>query len=462
MSNACERGGVSGHAMRKLAAGEAVRRGDGATDMRRFDDLDAWLRWQMQLHPKAIALGLDRVAAVWAQLGPASLPFPLVTVGGTNGKGSCVAMAEAICRAAGYRTGVYSSPHLLRYNERVRLDGEDVSDALLCASFERIDRARGETALTYFEFGTLAALDIFVRSAPDVVILEVGLGGRLDAVNLWNADVSVVTSIGLDHTAWLGDSLDQIAYEKAGIFRTGRPAVIGQRDAPARLRAEAEQRGSLTIQLGCEMDWAIGDGGGWIWRGPSGERLALPEPAMRGPFQYDNASAAIAALRSLHTRLPISVNAIRAGLQRARLPGRFQVFPGTLTWILDVAHNGEAAQALAANLRAFAWRGRMRAVVAVLEDKSPEAIVRPLLPFVGDWYLAQSTDPRAMPVEVLSDRLEGVLPAPPAAVLRDLDAALGAAEAVSEPGDGLLVVGSFTTVGAALRRLDGDPTEEEG
>jgi dihydrofolate synthase / folylpolyglutamate synthase len=422
--------------------------------MKRFDNLDAWLGWQMQLHPKAIALGLERVGAVRARLGPASLPFPLVTVGGTNGKGSCVAMAEAICRAAGYRTGAYSSPHLLRYNERVRLDGEDVSDALLCEAFERIDRARGETALTYFEFGTLAALDIFVRSAPDVVILEVGLGGRLDAVNLWDADVSVVTSIGMDHMAWLGDSLDRIAYEKAGIFRPGCPAVIGQRDAPARLRAEAEQRGSTPIQLGREIDWTIGDGGGWIWSAHSGERLALPEPAMRGPFQYDNASAAIAALRGVHARLPISVNAIRTGLQRARLPGRFQVFPGTPTWILDVAHNGEAAQALAANLRAFVCRGRMRAVLAVLEDKSPEAIVQPLLPFTNDWYLARSPDPRAMPVEVLSERLAGVLPAPPAAVMQELGAALDAAEAASDPGDGLLVVGSFTTVAAALRRLD--------
>ncbi|HSO84263.1 bifunctional tetrahydrofolate synthase/dihydrofolate synthase [Thiocapsa sp.] len=426
--------------------------------MSRFDNLDAWLVWQMQLHPKAIALGLERVGAVWARLGPASLPFLLVTVGGTNGKGSCVAMAEAICRAAGYRTGAYSSPHLLRYNERVRLDGEDVSEALLCESFERVDRARGETALTYFEFGTLAALEIFVRSAPDVVILEVGLGGRLDAANLWDADVSVVTSIGLDHTAWLGDSLDQIAYEKAGIFRPGHPAVIGQRNAPARLRAEAQLRGSVPMQLGREIDWTLGDGGGWIWSTPSGERLALPEPAMRGPFQYDNASAAIAALRALHERLPISINAIRAGLQRARLPGRFQVFPGTLTWILDVAHNGEAAQALAVNLRTFACRGRLRAVIAVLEDKSPESIVRPLLPFVADWYLAQSSDPRAMPVEVLSKRLEGVLPAP-AAVLSVLDAALDAAEAASEPGDALLVVGSFTTVGAALRRLDPGPGE---
>jgi dihydrofolate synthase/folylpolyglutamate synthase len=294
------------------------------------------------------------------------------------------------------------------------------------------------------------------------VILEVGLGGRLDAVNLWDADVSVVTSIGLDHTAWLGDSLDEIAYEKAGIFRPDRPAVIGQRDAPARLRAAAEQRGSLPLQLGREIDWMIGDGGGWILRLSSGERLALPEPAMRGAFQYDNASAAIAALRALHERLPISVNAIRAGLQRARLRGRFQVFPGMPTHILDVAHNGEAAQALAANLRAFSCPGRVRAVLAVLGDKSPASIVEPLLPFVSDWYLAQSRDPRAMSVEVLSERVAAVLPAPAAAMSSDLDAALDAAQSASEPGDAVLVVGSFSSVGAALRRLDGGRAGREG
>lgn len=417
----------------------------------RFEDLDAWLRWQMQLHPEAIVLGLDRVAAVWARLGPERLPFPVVTVGGTNGKGSCVAMLEAICRAAGYRTAAYSSPHLLRYNERVQLDGDEVSDAVLCASFEHVDQARGSTALTYFEFGTLAALDIFVRARPDVAILEVGLGGRLDAVNLWDADVSVVTSVGLDHTAWLGETLDQIAAEKAGIFRPARPAVIGQRDAPSRLRAEAVQRGSLVIQLGREMDRDVSEGG-WTWIGPSGERLALPAPAMRGPFQYDNAAAAVAAIRVLREQLPVPVSAIRAGLQRARLRGRFQVVPGAVTWILDVAHNGEAAQALAANLRAFTCGGRMRAVVAVLDDKSPEGVVGPLLPFVGAWYLSQSDDPRAMPADVLSARLAPLLPAP-AVVATDLRSALDAVAAASEPGDCVLVVGSFTTVAAGLRRL---------
>jgi len=419
----------------------------------RFRDLDAWLNWQGGLHPKDIELGLDRVEAVWRRLGPKPPPFPVITVGGTNGKGSCVAMLEAILRAAGYRTACYSSPHLLRYNERVRLDAEPVADRALCEAFDRVDRARRDIALTYFEFGTLAALDLFVRAEPDLALLEVGLGGRLDAVNLLDADVSVVTSIGLDHTAWLGESLDQIAGEKAGIFRRDRPAIIGQRDAPTRLRAEAERLGSLPRQLGRELDWELGSGG-WIWVGPGGERLALPAPAMRGTFQYDNASAAIAALRELGGRLPVPVNAIRAGLQRAQLRGRFQVVPGRPCCILDVAHNGAAGDALAANLRAFACPGRTRAVLAVLSDKAPEALVRPLLPLVDEWYLAQSDDPRAMSVGVLSARLAPLLSARPAVVHLTVGAALAAAESASGSGDCLLVVGSFTTVGEALRRLE--------
>lgn len=421
----------------------------------RFQDLNAWLRWQAGLHPDAIALGLDRVGAVWHRLGPKPPPFPVITVGGTNGKGSCVAMLEAICRAAGYRTACYSSPHLLLYNERVRLDGVPVADHMLCEAFERVDRARGDLALTYFEFGTLAALDLFVRAAPDVALLEVGLGGRLDAVNLLDADVSVVTSVGRDHTAWLGGSLDQIAREKAGIFRNARPAVIGQRDAPSRLRAEAERLGSLPIQLGREHDWEPG-AGGWIWRGPSGQRLALPPPAMRGAFQCDNAAAAIAALTQLSGRLPVPVNAMRIGLQKARLAGRFQVVPGQPCHILDVAHNREAAQALAANLRAFACPGRVRAVLAVLSDKTPEDLVRPLLSLVAEWHLAQSQDPRAMSAEVLSGRLMPLLPAPPAGVHQTVEAALDAAGSASESGDCVLIMGSFTSVGEALGRLSAD------
>ncbi|MBK1645376.1 bifunctional tetrahydrofolate synthase/dihydrofolate synthase [Thiocapsa imhoffii] len=421
--------------------------------MNRFPDLDAWLQWQLRLHPQSIALGLERVAAVWARLGPARLPCPLITVGGTNGKGSCVAMLEAMARAAGYRTAVYSSPHLLRYNERIRLGGQEIGDEPLCEAFARVEAARGATALTYFEFGTLAAMDLFVRAEPELMILEVGLGGRLDAVNLWDADVAIVTSIGLDHTAWLGTSLDQIAVEKAGIFRAHRPAVIAQADAPASLREQAERIGSRPVQLGREMRVERSDAG-WIWVGPDGERLALPEPAMRGTVQYANAAAAIAAMRLLRESVPAPIAALRIGLQQARLPGRFQVVPGPVTWILDVAHNGEAAQALAANLRTFTKPGRCRAVLAMLEDKSPAKFIEPLTPLVAEWFLAASDDARAMPCERLDAAVaeQGGI-----AVSRHcatLDMALREVTAASSPGDVVLVTGSFVTVAAGLRWIE--------
>jgi dihydrofolate synthase/folylpolyglutamate synthase len=403
-------------------------------------------------------LGLDRVASVWSRIGPAVLGFPVITVGGTNGKGSCVALVEAMTEAAGYRSACYSSPHLLRYNERIRIAGVPVEDAALCDAFERIEEVRGDTALTYFEFGTLAALRLFADAKPDLAVLEVGLGGRLDAVNLIDAEVSVVTSVGHDHQDWLGDSLDAIAAEKAGIFRPNRPAVIGQPDAPERLRREAERLGAQVLQVGREIGVAPEPGGGWAWLGPRGERLALPAPAMRGLFQYHNAAAAIAALGCLRERLPLPVTAIRAGLTRVRLPGRFQVVPGDVTWILDVAHNREAAQALAANLAAFRCPGRRRAVLAVLGDKEPEAIAGPLAPLIETWFLSQSSDPRAMPAERLAERLVGVLGDAGRCVLPDLPGALDAAVAQSAPGDCLLVFGSFTTVEAALRRMGGDPS----
>ncbi|MBK1641614.1 bifunctional tetrahydrofolate synthase/dihydrofolate synthase [Chromatium okenii] len=419
----------------------------------RFDTLAAWLEWQTTLFPSAIALGLTRVAAVWTRLHPLPLPFPVIVVGGTNGKGSCVAMLEAIAQAAGYRTLSYTSPHLLHYNERIRRDGAAVSDAALCAAFAQIDHARGDIPLTYFEFGTLAALVLAATTAPDLAILEVGLGGRLDAVNVIDADVAVVTSIGRDHTAWLGESLDEIALEKAGIFRAGRPAIIGQRNAPAGLRETAERLGAVVQQLGREFDHLPADNN-WCWRCSNGDRLSLPVPTLRGLFQRDNAAAAVAALTSLRERLPIPLNAIRLGLQRAQLPGRFQVFPGTPTWILDVAHNGAAAAALANNLRDFHCGGRLYAVLAVLADKEPEAIVAPLVPYVAQWFLAQSDDARALPVTELAARVSGVLARPAAGCFPDLDSALAAATAAADQAqDAILVVGSFTTVSKQLAAL---------
>jgi dihydrofolate synthase / folylpolyglutamate synthase len=412
--------------------------------------LEQWLAWQSRLHPKRMELGLDRVSTVWSELGLRGLGCPIVTVGGTNGKGSCVAIIEAMAQAAGYRTGAYTSPHLLRYNERIRIAGEPVSDEALCRAFALVERARGDIPLTYFEFGTLAALLLFAEASLDLAVLEVGLGGRLDAVNLIDADVSVVASIGRDHTDWLGDSLDSIAREKAGIFRAGRPALIGQPDAPAALREAAERIGAVPLQVGREIE-AVSDleSGGWIWTGPQG-RLALPTPTLRGSFQIRNAAVSIGALKCLGGRLPISAAALRAGLVRARLPGRFQVANGTPTLIFDVAHNREAAEALALNLRGFLREGRVRAVLGVLADKDPQAMALPLLPMVESWVLTASADARAMPIERLESLLAESVSSGRRACVAGVRAALDKAAADSEPGDCVLVFGSFTTVGEAL------------
>lgn len=417
--------------------------------------LERWLARQSGLDPKRMELGLERVAAVWKALGAPALGCPVVVVGGTNGKGSCVAMIESIAQAAGFRTGAYTSPHLLRYNERVRLLGEPATDRALCESFARIEQARGAIPLTYFELGTLAALDLFARARLDLAVLEVGLGGRLDAVNLIDADVSVVASIGRDHTDWLGDTLEAIAREKAGIFRPGRPAVIGQPDAPAALRASAEAIGAQPLQVGREIGAEPdAESGGWIWTGPQG-RLALPTPALRGAFQIRNAAAAIAALKCLGNRLPLPAAAFRAGLGRARLPGRFQVIPDTVSWILDVAHNQEAAEALAANLRGFRRDGRVRAVFGVLSDKEPERIVPPLAELIDDWFLTASGDARAMPAQILAQRVGERIAPERVRTLPGVAAAIDAALAASAPGDCLLVFGSFTTVGEALAHRGG-------
>jgi dihydrofolate synthase/folylpolyglutamate synthase len=413
--------------------------------------LDQWLAWQTTLTPQPIKFGLDRVREVWSRLGPSRLDCPLITVGGTNGKGSCVAFIEASAQAAGYTTGCYTSPHLRRYNERVRIGGAEVTDLQLCQAFTRVKRARGDTPLTYFEFGTLAALDLFVRTAPDLVILEVGLGGQCDAVNLMDADCSVVTTIGHDHQARLGDTLEAIAREKAGIFRVNRPAIIGQPDAPAALRAAAEALPARVLQVGHEIGCiAAPEGSGWVWTGADGERLSMPTPAMRGTFQHHNAAAAIAALRVLRQRLPMPVASLRAGLGRARQPGCFQVMAGEITWILDVAHNRQAAEALASNLRGFKRSGHLRAVFGMLADKEPEVVTEPLRSLVDTWYLTASGDGRAMPVERLVERMSGVLPSAGFEAYPTVQAALDAALEASVAGDCLLVFGSFTTVGEAF------------
>jgi dihydrofolate synthase/folylpolyglutamate synthase len=426
----------------------------------RFDNLPDWLRWQGNLHPSAVALGLERVARVWERMGHGSPPFPVITVAGTNGKGSSAAMLEAVYGAAGYRTACYTSPHLLRYTERIRIGGVEVGEAALCRAFARVDAVRADDSLTYFEFGTLAAVDLFVRAEPEVAILEVGLGGRLDAVNLFDADLALITSIGRDHTAWLGDTLEAIAAEKAGILRHGRPAVIGHRDPLPVLVQTGKRLGCPTYVLGREFDWERG-AWDWQWTGPGFPPLNLPPPALRGRVQYDNASAVIMAVSRLRERLPVSLASLRQGLQRARVPGRFQVMPGSPTWILDVAHNGPAAQALAENLESLPCGGARHAVLGLLADKEVAAVVNPLRGWVQRWHVAQADDPRAMPAEALAGAVSALDVSGGVTAYQSIAAALSGAAATAGEGDCILAFGSFTTVEGALRcicRSDGYAT----
>jgi dihydrofolate synthase/folylpolyglutamate synthase len=423
----------------------------------RFDRLADWLRWQETLHPARVDLRLERVGAVWSRLGPARFPCPVITVGGTNGKGSCVAYLEGLYLAAGYRPCAYTSPHLLRYNERIRIAGCEVDDDAICGSFARIDAVRGDAPLTYFEFGTLAALDLFTRAQPDIVLLEVGLGGRLDAVNIIDPDVAVVTSIGLDHTAWLGSEREQIALEKAGIFRAGRPAVIGQRDAPARLAERALEIGASMYRLGAEFDYRIGIGQ-WDWLGPAGRvRHALPSPALRGRVQYDNAATALCAGSLLEDRLPLPAGSVRRALLETRLAGRFSVLPGEVALILDVAHNREAAQVLAANLADLRCAGRLHAVFSLLSDKDAAGIVAELADQVDSWHLAPAPSLRGMAVDRLADAVSAVAPDRARTCYDDLESALDAAAGATSAGDCILVFGSFVSVEVALRKRSTAP-----
>jgi len=433
----------------------------------RFDKLADWLTWQEQLHPMAIDLGLERVQAVFTPLCPSPPPFVVVTVAGTNGKGSSVAMLEAILRAAGYRVGAYTSPHLQRYNERIRIDGQWVSDAELCRAFARVDRARGDISLSYFEFGTLAAMDIFCRAAPDIVLLEVGMGGRLDAVNVMDPDVALVTAIGLDHMDWLGTDREAIGREKAGIFRAGRPAVCSDPRPPHSLVSRSRAVGADISLLGCDYQYAV-DGqvadrqsvsmlqgampaSSWSWQGGARHLRGLPLPGLIGQFQLQNAAGVLMALACLPDSFTIERQAIVRGLREVRLPGRFQQLPGAVPCILDVAHNRESAAALATTLAARPCRGKTYAVVAMLRDKDIAGVLAEMQGVVDEWYPAALSGGRAAPVERLLEVLELQLHCPVAWRGAKVSSAYQAAVARAVASqDRIVVFGSFYTVAEVI------------
>jgi dihydrofolate synthase/folylpolyglutamate synthase len=345
------------------------------------------------------------------------------------------------------------SPHLLRYNERVRIGGAQAGDGALVAAFRRVEQARGSTSLTYFEFGTLAAVLLFLEARVDVAVLEVGLGGRLDAVNAFEPDCAVVVTVAIDHVDYLGTTREKIGFEKAGIFRAGKPAIVAEADPPANLVQRASDIGAdLRLidrdfgYVAADVQWRF-----WDWRG---KRDGLPLPALRGTYQLGNASAALAALDSLRDRLPVDNGAIRRGLVEVELSGRFQVLPGRPSVVLDVAHNPHAAARLAENLERLDRRGRTLAVFAMLKDKDIEGVAAAVSSLLDEWFIAPLPGPRGADVERLESALRSASVAAPVARYDDVVSALQRARERAGPDDKILVFGSFYTVAAALRALN--------
>jgi dihydrofolate synthase/folylpolyglutamate synthase len=438
--------------------------------------LAEWLALQEAAHPKSIDLGLARVAAVARRLGLERPQSAVITVGGTNGKGSTVAHLEALWLAAGRSVGLFTSPHFLRYNERIRIDGVEAEDAAIVAAFERIEAARGATTLTFFEYNTLAALQLFAERGVELALLEVGLGGRLDATNLVDADVSVVCSVGLDHRDWLGETLEEIGAEKAGIFRAGRPAVLGTERMPDSVYAAIARLGAKPVIAGRDFRWRLhvepaagaparrssGAAPHWSYQGARLSLADLPPSVLAGSIQYGNAATALAALESLAAGAERSAAAqqvvaaldertVATALGRVRLAGRFQIVSGPVEWILDIAHNPPAAEVLAAQLAERPCQGRTLAVVGILGDKDAPAIARALAPQLESWFLCSLDGPRGISAAELARRLEPVVRRP--ILSGSVREGCEAARAAARVGDRVVVCGSVHTVGPALEWL---------
>jgi len=412
-----------------------------------------WLEQQQKSHPSAIDLDLTRVRSVAQRLELLPPPFRSVIVAGTNGKGSTVAYLDSLLRVAHKRVGRFTSPHLVRYNERICIDGREASDADLVASFERIEAARGATTLTFFEYNTLAALDLFTRANVDVAVLEVGLGGRLDATNIVDADVGVVCSIGLDHVEWLGDSLEQIGREKAGIFRAGRPAVLGSENMPASVWQVIEQLRAHPVAPGRQYH-VRRHGELWDFEFGDSKLADMPLPSLAGEHQVGNAATAIAALVALaagDSSLVLNRLEIIRALGLVSVAGRFQRVPGEVEWILDVAHNVPAAETLRDNLRRLPPARRTVAICGILGDKDIRGITSTVAGEIDAWIPVTLDGPRA----VSADQIAQQLPANASVLVRagNVAEACRAARAATHPQDRVLVFGSFLTVGPALEFL---------
>jgi dihydrofolate synthase/folylpolyglutamate synthase len=414
--------------------------------------LPAWLRRLETLSPREIDLGLERVAAVLGRMA-IDMSARTILVGGTNGKGSSVEMLRALLAGSGI-IGTYTSPHVIEYNERIAVDGKAATDDSIVAAFERVEAARGDVALTYFEFGTLAALAVFESEAVDTAILEVGLGGRLDAVNVLEPDASLITNVSLDHHEWLGDDVESIGREKAGIMRAGKPVVFADNAVPVSVAARAKELGARLLVAGRDYSWRTRDDGRWSWRGEKVELADLELPALRGPMQLQNAAGALALLEALGLRQLLVAGHVNQALTRVQLPGRMQVVERDQRWLFDVAHNPAAADALAASLREHEAQAAV-AVVGILDDKDVEGIVGPLAELVEGWIAVTAASPRAIEAAELARRIanhtgKGCL------VADTPETALEHARRWAGVGGRVLVTGSFYTVGPMLERLSAD------
>ncbi|MDD9799962.1 MAG: bifunctional tetrahydrofolate synthase/dihydrofolate synthase [Gammaproteobacteria bacterium] len=414
--------------------------------------LHHWLGHIQSLHHRTVDLTLERAAEVWRRMGCSLGAATVISIAGTNGKGSAAAMLESVYRAAGHRVAVYTSPHLLRYNERVKVDGRAAGDAELCEAFAFVEQKRGAVPLTYFEFGTLAALHYFAASAPDIVLLEVGLGGRRDAVNIMDADAALLTAIDVDHVAWLGADRESIAAEKAGILRPGRPAVAADADAPAAIVDRARAIGAPLWRAGQEFTAATGDGGWRLNIGAGGAVTVLdqlPPPGIPGAHQMDNAAGALAVVHALGAARPVPVDAMRRGLRAAALPGRLQVKPGKPTVVLDVAHNAAAAAALGRFITALGCK-KVRAVFAALADKPVREMARQVA--ASAWYVAATVGERGADAEWMQGEVAAAAGGAAVTAYADIESAFDAAvgDAAGGEGECVVVFGSFLTVGAIM------------
>ncbi len=409
-----------------------------------------WLAHAERLHAKNIELGLDRVRTVAQRLGLA-FECPVITVAGTNGKGSTCAMLESIFAHAGYRTAVYTSPHLVRFEERLRLLGGAVDGERLIAHFEAVDAARGDVSLTYFEFTTLVILRCIAEMKPDVAILEVGLGGRLDAVNIIDPDCAIITSIDLDHMDFLGPDRESIGFEKAGILRAGRPAIVSDPVPPQSVIDHARRIGADLWRFGHDFN-VSGDKQQWGWSGRGRRYSGLAYPALRGANQLINAAGVLAALEALRPKLPINAQAVRTGLAMVELPGRFQIVPGEPALVLDVAHNPHAVAALAENLDAMGFYPTTHAVFGVMADKDLDPIFARIGPLIDRWYFTDLPTPRAAKAQDMLARWQAQNKRTDvaASVHADPMAALQATIEQADPADRIVVFGSFFTVGGVL------------